>query len=133
MRIAEWFGYGKEQKSSVAEQYATGCETCAALRDTISRQQETIDLLERLLSEEKDERQALLERFNVIRPAEPATSNGSEVKQIRTSRIPWSHRQAKLERKSAEEARELWAERARKAAEADGGKTERENRPGPVE
>jgi len=121
VRIADLFGLGKEQKSSGAEQYATGCETCAARLDTISRQQETIDLLTRLLSEEKDERQALLERFNVIRPSEPATSNGSEVKQIRTSRVPWSHRQARLERASAKEANEIWRERVKKATEADGG------------
>jgi len=133
VRIAEWFGYGREQKSSGAEQYATGCETCAALRDTISRQQETIDLLERLLTEEKDERQSLLLRFNVIRPTESAPTNGSEVKQVRTSRVPWSHRQARLEKASAKEADEIWRERVRKAAEADGGTSERTDRPEPLE
>ena len=122
MRIGEFFGI----KSSQAEQYATGCETCAALRDTISRQQETIELLKDLLNEEKEERQALLQRFNVIRPTESAPTNGSEVKQVRTSRVPWSHQQARLERASAKEADEIWRERARKAAEADGGTKSRD-------
>jgi hypothetical protein len=118
VRIAELLGL-----SSRAEHYATGCETCAALRDTISRQADMIETLNRFLEEEKEERRALLLRFNVLRVTESAPTNGSDTKQVRTSRVPWSHQQARLERQSAKEADDIWRERARKAAEADGSKT----------
>ena len=109
------------KESSPAEHYAVGCETCAALRDTIHRQEETIDLLTNLVSEERAERKALLERFNVIRSSESVSvsEKQAETKQIRRSRIPWSRQQTLLEQQSAREAIEVWRERARQAAEED--------------
>lgn len=82
------------------------CESCQALKHTIAVQSEEIDLLVRLLDEEREK----------TRPPAPNSVIKPEFQSnIRKSRVPWSRKQAELESASAREAREqekaLWKQR----------------------
>lgn len=82
------------------------CETCAAKSQTISLLEEEIELLTRLLDEERDRNAPKVE----IREPLSIHEGG-----IRKSRVPWSRKQAQLEQNSAREAaieeRERWKKR----------------------
>jgi len=90
------------------------CETCQALKYTISLQNEEIEYLRGLVDAEREK--------GTIRPAPQPIKPGFEGN-IRKSRIPWSRKQAELENQSAKEARELWKKRVEDAEVVDGSKT----------
>ena len=95
------------------------CGSCAALKHTIAVQSEEIDLLVRLLDEEREKSRPA--------PQAQAIKPGFEGN-IRKSRVPWSRKQAELESRSAREAaqeeKERWKKRAQ-AVEVPDGRTER--------
>jgi hypothetical protein len=71
------------------------CEVCRAKAITISLLEEEIELLTRLLDEEREK----LHPKVVERPPISVHDGG-----IRKSRVPWSRKQAQLEQNSAREA-----------------------------
>lgn len=71
------------------------CETCRAKSVTIALLEEEIELLTRLLDEEREKVNPKVE----IRPPISVHDGG-----VRKSRIPWSRKQAELEQNSAREA-----------------------------
>jgi len=87
------------------------CETCSAYKHTISILNDEIELLTRLLDEER--------RKNTLPPAAAPIKPGFEGN-IRKSRVPWSRKQAEIEAKSAKEAKELWKKRVEEAEKLDG-------------
>jgi len=85
------------------------CETCQALKYTITLQNEEIEYLRGLLDEERDKQRPA--------PQAQAIKPGFEGN-IRKSRVPWSRKQAELETRSAREAALEEKERWKKRAEA---------------
>lgn len=71
------------------------CEVCRAKAITIAFLEEEIELLTRLLDEEREKLNPKVE----IRPPISIHDGG-----VRKSRIPWSRKQAELEQNSAREA-----------------------------
>ena len=94
------------------------CETCGALRQTISLQSEEIEYLRGLLDEERESKHPA-PQAQAIRP----DFEGN----IRKSRVPWSRKQAELETRSAKQAaeqeREAWKRRVEAVESADATKT----------
>lgn len=90
------------------------CETCAALKYTISLQKDEIEYLRGMLDDERV-------KYRVGPPPEPIKPNFEQ--NIRKSRVPWSRKQAQLESRSAREAaeqeREAWKRRVAAADAAD--------------
>jgi len=90
------------------------CETCQALKYTITLQNEEIEYLRGLIDANREK--------SPVRPVAEPIKPGFEGN-IRKSRVPWSRKQADLESQSAREARELWKKRVEEAEKVDGSKT----------
>jgi len=94
------------------------CETCQALKYTITVQNDEIDYLRGLLDAEREKGKA----SPAAQPIKPDFEGN-----IRKSRVPWSRKQAELETRSAREAAEqekkAWKDRIVAAERADATKT----------
>ena len=96
---------------------AITCETCAALKYTISIQNSEIEYLRGLLDVERESKRPA--------PQAQAIKPGFEGN-IRKSRVPWSRKQAELETRSAKDAAEAekqaWKRRVEAVEAPDGSR-----------
>lgn len=97
------------------ERTITTCDTCSALRKTISILEEEVEFLR---GELRDERER-----STPRPVVAVNQHPDFHGAVRKARVPWNRVQAKLESESARQAahqdKEVWLERVRKAEQSE--------------